>query len=195
MMCTTLKVIAVLLVGVSLEMTGAAASTVTETSVNLYNCWDYEIHCGKKTFDEAKNECESIQNDFGTGHLAVIQSEVLLNGIKETVTTAGLNTKKCNQFGFWIAYTDPDQTVDEYKHTSEDFKWLYDSCTFFERWEKGQPNDNKKKYDHSGQNCVQLWYRTNKKGKVLGEGYFDDEYCREKKGYVCQVPAGCGPIK
>ncbi|XP_006819868.2 C-type lectin domain family 19 member A-like, partial [Saccoglossus kowalevskii] len=95
------------------------------------------------------------------------------------------DTRKCHNYGFWVGYHD-DADPKKYRHKNKPhlFTWLHDQCETFEVWEKNQPNDNISESEE-GQNCVQLWYRPTKNGN------FDDEYCYEKKGYVCQFPEEC----
>ncbi|XP_070569074.1 macrophage mannose receptor 1-like isoform X2 [Ptychodera flava] len=135
-------------------------------------CYLYTPTCGALTWDEAKAACES-----NGGWLATMDTEDIWRTLKNEVIAAGMNKKKCHQNGLWIGYYDPDDSIVVTGHDTSVFKWVHPMCKKFEQWEDKQPDDKTKKSDY-GQNCVQLWIRKNNK--------YDDDYCTNKKGYICQ---------
>ncbi|XP_077864595.1 layilin-like [Saccoglossus kowalevskii] len=153
-------------------------------STTSCTCYEYKIYCrtSNSDWDWAKDECERQG-----GWLATIDKQTTHQQIRTIIrNTEGAETRACHDYGFWIGLYDPRPLPkpSSHKNHPEMFTWVHDQCEEFEVWEENQPNDNISE-SSDGQNCVQLWYRT---GHI---GNYDDEYCYEKKGYVCQFETDC----
>ncbi|XP_077979300.1 salivary C-type lectin 2-like [Glandiceps talaboti] len=176
-------VIRVLLV-LSFALCAIAGDETMATYRYCSDCYTYKISCGSLNYMEAIYECEN-----SGGHLAVIQTEKLLDNIKAAVESAEMNTIECNNYGFWIGYEDKNtEDPRPFDHSAEDFEWIKDTCPVYVRWEDNQPDDSDFNGGRpQGQNCVQLWFRKDRDA----DGDYDDDFCLKKKGYVCQFDAEC----
>ncbi|XP_077987459.1 salivary C-type lectin 2-like [Glandiceps talaboti] len=157
------------------------------------DCRVYYFFCeqneeGRPYYDDASHFC--LENYHG---LARLQSEEQHNAVVGFITKNNLDDHSCiTKHGFWIGMDDRDE--------EGDFVWLGDTVRDglcepgdYSNWAPGEPNNNIKRTDPGGQDCVQLWFR---KG-----GLWDDEYCDVRpKGAVCEeryphcndVPDGIG---
>ncbi|XP_070558457.1 perlucin-like protein [Ptychodera flava] len=148
------------------------------------SCKKYEVHCEMPEdankqmtyYEYAAAQCKSHG-----GVLANLADPDVDAMLKKFIANEGLDGSACiNNFGFFIGLTDPNY--------DGSFVWsngnpLCQGC--YTNWAPGEPNNNDKK-DENGQNCGQLWYRSNH------NGLWDDEYCNERpKGYVCEIPNNC----
>ncbi|XP_070568123.1 E-selectin-like [Ptychodera flava] len=164
---------------VSIAVPLVYGQSVDSVDYTRCECYDYNIHCGKETWDSAKALCEAEG-----GWLATIDNEQLWTDLRVEINNNNMNNKECHNFGFWIGLHDAnrdDIDSDADKHDADDLEWLEPMCTYYTKWAPGEPNDNTKK-SHQGQNAVQLWFRGNK------DGLYDDDYEFREKGYICQVP-------
>ncbi|XP_077863924.1 salivary C-type lectin 2-like [Saccoglossus kowalevskii] len=149
-------------------------------------CYEYRIFCSLPEELPAGSDWSEANAYCGTlgGTLATIDSEDTWNGIRGNIRPEW-KENGCN-WGFWIGFKDmrPHPHLPSHKTNPQFFSWVTPMCTYYENWAESQPNDNRSESEH-GQLCVQLWYRPGHKGK------YDDEYCYENKGFVCQIPYNC----
>ncbi|XP_006816119.1 chondrolectin-like [Saccoglossus kowalevskii] len=182
MMLTTisLAVIGLFLVVTPVEMNNPEVGCYRSCRCLLYKVFCRNDH---STWDWSKDYCENLG-----GSLATIDQQSTHKAIKKIIKeTEGVNERKCHNWGFWIGYYDPrDPKPSRHKAHPELFEWLQTDppCVQFVKWAENQPNDQIEE-DAGGQNCVQLWYKPKAKGD------FDDEYCYEKKGFVCMFEEEC----
>lgn len=135
---------------------------------------------GKSSWENANAYCKS--GIVGGVGLATMESRNVWVGVTKALRKEGMHTKiPCSNYGFWIGLKDKRKPQQNHKGDSAAFTWGYKMCTQYRKWGKAQPNDNHSKNKKDGQDCVQLWYRDNENGK------YDDEYCTEAKGFVCQI--------
>ncbi|XP_077987552.1 salivary C-type lectin 2-like [Glandiceps talaboti] len=147
-------------------------------------CVRYDIYCEQAEDDtpyyqNAKSFCEA-----NGGSLAILKTRKIDAKVRNAIVDH-VNTSICiPSHGFWIGLSD--------SQTEGEFLWddgLNTCPPEFTNWTPREPNNNTKLDTEHGQDCVQLWYRGNRKGK------WDDEYCNERpKGIVCQrYVATCTP--
>ncbi|XP_077998128.1 salivary C-type lectin 2-like [Glandiceps talaboti] len=144
------------------------------------DCRVYHFFCEQNSerihsyYEVASRFC--LKNYHG---LARLQSEQQHNAIVWYIKDNALDDNSCiTKHGFWIGLDDRDE--------EGDFVWLGDTVRDglcepgdYSNWASGEPNNNIKKNDPGGQDCVQLWFRRG--------GLWDDEYCNVRpKGGVCE---------
>ncbi|XP_006815410.1 C-type lectin domain family 19 member A-like [Saccoglossus kowalevskii] len=180
-----LSIVSLVIIGLSWVITPVEMNEVTpDGTYTSCKCLKYDIFCqnDKSTWEWAKNHCENAG-----GWLATIDKQSTHQAIRQIIY-ADLDNKTCHNYGFWIGYYDPRPLPKPTRHKANPdlFTWVKvdEPCTQFVKWETDEPNDNITEHP-DGQNCVQLWYRPTKRGN------FDDEYCYEKKGYVCMFEVDC----
>ncbi|XP_077864430.1 lectin BRA-3-like [Saccoglossus kowalevskii] len=150
-------------------------------------CYEYQVYCKNPdtnqgmTWSDANNYCQGLPGGVG---LATMDTEATFIGVKQSIPTEWKG-ETCN-WGFWIGFKDMRELPHDPRHKThpEFFSWHFEMCSYFEKWAEAQPNDNDTQ-DPVGQNCVQMWYRPQMRGS------YDDEYCTEKKGFVCQLAIDC----
>ncbi|XP_006813708.1 C-type lectin Cal-like, partial [Saccoglossus kowalevskii] len=146
-------------------------------------CYEYQAYCTNPDTNQGMNwidankYCLSLPGGVG---LATIDKKGTHKGIKKSIPLEWKGDL-CN-WGFWIGFRDMRNPprLPRHKRHPEYFSWFFQMCSYYEDWAVDQPNDNHSN-DEDGQNCVQLWYKPGRKGA------YDDEYCSEKKGFVCQI--------
>ncbi|XP_002735929.1 lectin BRA-3-like [Saccoglossus kowalevskii] len=138
----------------------------------LCDCQEYKIFKTKMSWGDAQTTCGE---DGGT--LADVfdkqTDKMLRQAIKNNNLEDGLG-------GFWIALNDIDQEGDYVWSNGEPLQ----ECSYT-NWAARQPNNKKKSGQPDGQDCTQLWA----KSKL----HWDDTYCTQKKGFICQYPGDCPP--
>nr|XP_006811311.1 PREDICTED: von Willebrand factor-like [Saccoglossus kowalevskii] len=131
-------------------------------------CRHFEINTDEVTWATAKSNCESQG-----GRLAMIDTQVVFNNIRKYIFGNQIDDEI--RKGFWFGLDDID--------VEGSFVWS-DGTPLgdFTKWAKRQPNNNVRS-DPNGQDCAQLW-----KLKTLK---WDDTYCSQKNGYICEYTDQC----
>ncbi|XP_077982972.1 C-type lectin domain family 17, member A-like [Glandiceps talaboti] len=119
---------------------------------------------------DARNLCEG-----DGGQLAIIKDDATYNTLKECLLTEPDLSENVIK-GVWIGLND--------RAKEGDFYWVDDSPLDQNLpWANTNPNNNLKRDQCHGQDCVQLWKNRN--------WQLDDDYCFKNKQFVCEYEGRC----
>ncbi|XP_070576220.1 perlucin-like protein [Ptychodera flava] len=167
-------------------------------AAHLCDCRQFEIFCQQKRdrsgnftlFESAAKTCA----DRG-GRLARLSDETTFKAVRDLITSKGLHEKSCiPSYGFWIGIDDIGTEgtyvwADGFP-SGEEASDCTSSSTPYLNWAHSDknpiPDNNTKKDEDHGQDCVQMWFR------MGNDGQMDDEYCDLRpKGFICEYKNSC----
>ncbi|XP_002739661.2 low affinity immunoglobulin epsilon Fc receptor-like [Saccoglossus kowalevskii] len=132
-------------------------------------CKYYDVHSDEVNYASAESTCAS-----GGGELAVLNTQPKFQSVRKFIVDNNLDDNV--QKGFWFGLDDRDN--------EGSFVWSDGSAVSagFTKWASGQPNNNVQ-LSSDGQDCVSMW-----KEAFLT---WDDTYCTQIRGFICEIDAGC----